>query len=47
MQVKSLGAWGAIPLVPHLDLTFASAVTRQGELFTRTHLSVGVRIVSR
>jgi YaiO family outer membrane protein len=45
MTVRSGGAWGAIPLGAHLDLTFAASVTRQGTFFTRTHTALGLRVV--
>lgn len=45
MTVRSGGAWGAIPLGAHVDLTFATSVTQQGDFFTRTHTALGLRVV--
>lgn len=45
MTVRSAGAWGAMPLGGSVDLTFATSVTRQGDVFTRTHTALGLRVV--
>lgn len=44
MDVRSVGAWGALPIGRNVDLTFAAGVTDQGTLFTRRHGALGLRI---
>lgn len=45
--VRSGGAWGVIPVAPHLALTWGADVTRYEGLFTRRHASLGMRVTSR
>lgn len=43
-DVQSLAAWGVLPLGSWLDLTWAAGTTSQGDLYTRTHMSLGARV---
>lgn len=45
--VRAAGAWGVIPVAPHLALTWGADVTRYEGLFTRRHVSLGARVSSR
>jgi len=45
--VRSVGAWGALPLAPHLALTWAADLSRHEGFFTRRRASLGVRLTSR
>ena len=45
--VRAAGAWGVIPVAPHLALTWGADVTRYEGLFTRRHASLGARLSSR
>lgn len=45
--VRAGGAWGVIPVAPHLALTWGADVTRYEGLFTRRHASLGMRVASR
>jgi YaiO family outer membrane protein len=47
MKVRSLSLWGTQAVGPRTDLTFATGVTRQGELFNRVHGALGIRLTSR
>ncbi|MCC6930502.1 MAG: YaiO family outer membrane beta-barrel protein [Gemmatimonadaceae bacterium] len=47
VPVRGVGAWGVIPVAPHLALTWASDVSRHAGFFTRKRAQVGVRVVSR
>jgi YaiO family outer membrane protein len=44
MDVRSLVAWGVLPLGTRLDATWAGGVVRQGELFTRLSGRLGLRV---
>lgn len=45
--VRAAGAWGVIPVAPHLALTWGADVTRYEGMFTRRHASLGMRVASR
>lgn len=45
--VRSVGAWGALPVAPHLALTWAGDLSQHEGFFTRKRAQVGVRVTSR
>ncbi len=45
--VRGVGMWAALPVAPHLALTWAGDVSQHEGFFTRKRAQVGVRVTSR